>query len=77
MLLYALDVATTHRGRGHGKALVSAFVEDARARGCTEVWVLTDHDNDAAPATYRAAGGVADGGGAVMFTWRLAPGNHS
>ncbi len=51
MLLYALDVATTHQGRGHG--------------------------NDAALATYTSAGGVAEGSGTVMFTWRLAPGNHS
>lgn len=77
MLLYALDVTEAHRGHGHGSALVVAFVDDARLRGCTEVWVLTDHDNDAGLATYTAAGGLPDGGGQVMFTWRLAAGNHS
>lgn len=77
MLLYALDVAETRQGRGLGRALVTAFVDDAKARGCTEVWVLTEHDNDAGLAAYTSAGGVPDGGGQVMFTWRLASGNHS
>jgi ribosomal protein S18 acetylase RimI-like enzyme len=77
MLLYALDVAEAHRGHGHATNLVAAFVDDARLRGCTEVWVLTDSDNDAGLATYTAAGGLSDGGVQVMFTWRLAGGNHS
>jgi ribosomal protein S18 acetylase RimI-like enzyme len=77
MLLYALDVAAEHRGRGYGSALVEAFVSGARDRGCTEVWVLTEHDNDAGIATYASAGGTPDGGGRVMFTWKLAEGRHS
>ena len=77
MLLYALDVLEGHRGQGLGTSLVAAFVEHARQRGCTEVWVLTDHDNAAGLATYASAGGQSDGGGQVMFSWRLAPGRHS
>jgi GNAT superfamily N-acetyltransferase len=77
MLLYALDVASAHRGQGWGQALVSAFVGHASSRGCTEVWVLTDNANRAAMATYAAAGGSTNGGGPAMFTWRLAPGRHS
>jgi ribosomal protein S18 acetylase RimI-like enzyme len=77
MLLYALDVAEAHRGLGWGKALVSAFVDHASSRGCTEVWVLTNRDNPSAMATYASAGGATSGGGQVMFTWRLAPGRHS
>ena len=77
MLLYALDVAERHRLKGYGRALVTTFIEDARNRGCTEVWVLTDPDNDAGLATYGSAGGVSDGRGQVMFTWRLAEGRHS
>lgn len=71
MLLYALDVAEHAQRRGHGKALVTAFVEDARARGCTEVWVLTDDDNTAGCATYASAGGVREPGEQVMFVWTL------
>lgn len=77
MLLYALDVAEEARGHGHGSALVTAFVEHARQRGCTEVWVLTDDDNPAGLATYAAAGGSRDSVAQVMFTWKLADGRHS
>ena len=71
MLLYALDVIESAQRRGHGKALVTAFVEDARARGCTEVWVLTDDDNTAACGTYASAGGVREPDTSVMFVWTL------
>ena len=77
MLLYALDVAEEHRRRGYDSALVRAFVHDARDRGCTEVWVLADHDKDAGMATYAAAGGIDHGGGTIMYTWKLAEGRHS
>ena len=77
MLLYALDVDESHRREGRGRALVAAFVDEATTRGCTEVWVLTDDDNDAALATYAAAGGVREADPSVMFTWPLAPGRES
>ena len=77
MLLYALDVVEAARGRGHGRALVTAFVDAARERGCTEVWVLTDDDNPAGVATYTSAGGTRDPDPQVMFAWRLADGRHS
>lgn len=71
MLLYALDVVDAAQRRGHGRALVTAFVDDARSRGCTEVWVLTDDGNAAALATYASAGGVREPGEQVMFVWTL------
>jgi GNAT superfamily N-acetyltransferase len=77
MLLYALDVVPGHRRRGLGTALVTAFVDHARAAGCTEVWVLADRDDRAATATYAAAGGRQDPGPTTMFGWRLADGRHS
>jgi ribosomal protein S18 acetylase RimI-like enzyme len=77
MLLYALDVAEEARRHGHGSALVTAFVEHARERGCTEVWVLTDDGNAAGLATYAAAGGSRDSVPQVLFTWKLADGRHS
>ena len=77
MLLYALDVVEAAQGRGHGRALVTAFVDLARERGCTEVWVLTDDDNPAGLATYASAAGTRDPDPQVMFTWRLAEGRHS
>ena len=77
MLLYALDVAERARRRGTGKALVEGFVADARDRGCTEVWVLTDPNNAAALATYAAAAGTRDPDQQAMFTWKLADGRLS
>ena len=77
MLLYALDVDEPWRGRGHGRALVTTFVDVARSSGCTEVWVLTDDENVAALATYASAGGVRDPDESVMFTWPLAPGREA
>jgi GNAT superfamily N-acetyltransferase len=77
MLLYTLDVAPPAQRRGHGRALVTAFVENARSLGCTEVWVAADEGNGAAEATYRAAGGVRQALHAVLFSWPLGPGRHS
>ena len=77
MLLYALDVDEPMRGRGHGRALVTAFVEQARSTGCTEVWVLTDDANPAALATYASAGGTREDDLSVMFTWPLRPGREA
>jgi GNAT superfamily N-acetyltransferase len=78
MLLYALDVDEGRQRRGHGRALVSSFVEVARSAGCTEVWVLTDEANAAAMATYASAAGVREGPpDQVMFTWFIAPGREA
>jgi ribosomal protein S18 acetylase RimI-like enzyme len=56
MFLYELSVAAAHRNQGVGRALVQALAELARDRGCYGMWVGTEPDNDAALATYRAAG---------------------
>jgi len=71
MLLYSLDVAEHSRRRGYGTALVKSFVDHARKAGCSEVWVLTEDDNDAALATYATADGQRDPGCQVMFVWSL------
>lgn len=72
MFLYELGVSEAYRGRGIGKALVSALGALARDNGCYGMWVLTDEDNDAALATYAAAGG-ARSGRQVMLSWTLDP----
>lgn len=55
-LLYEVGVDEAFQGQGVGKALVAALRDHAMARDCRGMWVLTDHDNAAALATYRAAG---------------------
>ena len=57
MFLYELAVDPAAQRRGHGRALVDALADRARELGCYGMWVLTDDDNDAAIATYTAAGG--------------------
>ena len=74
MFLYELAVDEPFRRRGIGRTLVEALLEIARAHGCYDMWVLTDHDNDAALATYRTTG-TTDESSHVMLTWDLpAPG---
>lgn len=69
MFLYELGVDRRFRGRGIGRSLVTALAELARDRGCYGMFVLTDHDNRAALATYRSAGGVREADGIVMLSW--------
>jgi len=70
MFLYELAVDEAFRRRGIGKALVEELIAIARAHGCYDMWVLTDHDNDAALATYRTTGTTGESGH-VMLTWDL------
>jgi ribosomal protein S18 acetylase RimI-like enzyme len=68
MFLYELAVHDDHRNRGVGRALVRALADLAREHGCYGMWVLTDEDNAAALAAYRAAGG-GDPEPNVMLSW--------
>lgn len=70
MFLYELGVREGSRRRGIGRALVDALGDLARQRGCRGMWVLTDDDNDAALATYRAVGAGAPSP-QVMLDWDL------
>jgi ribosomal-protein-alanine N-acetyltransferase len=73
MFLYELAVDAAHRRRGIGAGLVSALAELARERGCYGMWVLTEDANEAAVATYRAAGG-APPTSHVLFDWTFEKG---
>jgi len=70
MFLYELAVGEAFRRRGIGRALVQALLETAGARGCYDMWVLTDDDNEAALGTYRTTG-ATDESAHVMLTWDL------
>lgn len=73
MFLYELGVAEAFRGRGIGRRLVAALADLARDAGCYGMWALTDDENAAALATYRAAGGTS-GPPQRMLTWTFAQG---
>jgi ribosomal protein S18 acetylase RimI-like enzyme len=51
--LYIRDAA---RGRGLGRSLVSAAIEQARSRGCRRILVETNETNHPALALYRSHG---------------------
>ncbi|MFJ9775959.1 GNAT family N-acetyltransferase [Kitasatospora sp. NPDC101157] len=70
MFLYELGVEESFRGRGVGRALVSALGDLSRERGCYGMWTVTEEDNEAALATYRRAGAVAEAG-QVVFAWEF------
>ncbi|MET9802808.1 GNAT family N-acetyltransferase [Streptomyces sp. NPDC006368] len=70
MCLYELSVDEPYRRRGIGRALTEALAAVARERGCYDMWVGVDTDNDPALATYRSAGG-ADDGEFAMLTWEF------
>lgn len=68
MFLYELAVDEAWQRRGVGSALVAALRDRAVELGCYGMWVLTDADNDAALATYTAAGGGSRSD-QVMLDW--------
>ncbi|MFD9307781.1 GNAT family N-acetyltransferase [Streptomyces sp. NPDC060048] len=72
MCLYELSVDEGYRRRGIGRALTKALAAEAQSRGCYGMWVGVDTDNDAALATYEAAG-ASDEGLFAMRGWPIAP----
>lgn len=66
-----VGVASTHRGRGVGKATLQAVLNLARERGCSEAWVLTGRANIPAMRLYGGCGGVEAAEDSVMFTFPL------
>ena len=71
MFLYELAVDERHRRMGIATELIAALLDLARKRGCYDMWVLTDHDNEAALGTYRKSG-TDEESSHVMLTWKLS-----
>jgi GNAT superfamily N-acetyltransferase len=70
-----VGVASTHRGRGLGKAILQKLFDRARTLGCVEAWVLTDRGNQGAMRLYGSRGGIEAPTDQVMFTFRLDAGS--
>ena len=66
-----LGVASTHRQRGIGKAVLNCLLDAGRALGCEEAWVLTERDNVAAMRTYASIAGAQTPSDHVMITFQL------
>lgn len=66
-----VSVAPEYQGRGVGRQMLDAMLAHGRSLGCVNAWVLTDRENAAAMALYRAAGGKEAATPAVMFEFEL------
>jgi aminoglycoside 6'-N-acetyltransferase I len=66
-----VGIATSHRERGLGKAIIQSLLDLARKLGCAEAWVLTDRMNTPAMRLYSSSGGGEARNDQVMFTFRL------
>ena len=61
-------VAPTHQRRGVARLLLGEIERWARERGCVDVWLATEVDNDAARSLY---GSFAQLKSAVLYYWDL------
>jgi ribosomal protein S18 acetylase RimI-like enzyme len=65
-----LGVGDDYRRRGIGEQLFRALLAEARAMGCSEAWLGTEHDNAPALALYRKVMTGADSEEAMsVFTY--------
>jgi GNAT superfamily N-acetyltransferase len=67
-----VGVAPSHRGQGVGRRVLGVLLEQGRALGCHEAWLLTDEANAAARRMYAAAGG-RESAPHIMITFELEP----
>jgi aminoglycoside 6'-N-acetyltransferase I len=64
-----VGVASQYRRRGVARALVRRLFQHATQLGCSEAWVLTERDNEAAMGLYRSLRGVTADAETVMFSF--------
>jgi ribosomal protein S18 acetylase RimI-like enzyme len=68
-----LGVDDGYRRRGIAMAMMTALLAEARAMGCGDAWLGTEHDNHAALGVYRKLMSDADTEEPMMiFTYPLA-----
>ena len=69
MFVNELGVLPAWHRRGIATLLINELMAVCKARGCSEMWVLTDEDNAPAIATYHSTGGRRERRGQVLFTY--------
>jgi len=67
-----VGVAPGWQRRGIGRALVSALIEAARARGCDAAWLGTATDNERGRACFSSVPGATVGETFVLYEWALS-----
>lgn len=71
LFINEVGVAPSHQRRGIAKRTLNALLDEGRALGCAQAWVLTDRGNPAAMSLYLACGG-GEPSDHVMFSMSLA-----
>jgi aminoglycoside 6'-N-acetyltransferase I len=66
-----VGTAPTHQGQGIGKRVMACLTAHGKSLGCNVAWVLTDTNNTAARALYKAAGGKELSTDTVHVEWDL------
>ncbi len=72
VFFYEVEVDKEHRGKGTGKALISALKDICREKSIMKMWVYIDKSNIAAMQLYTSTGGVMnEHGDEVTFTYHF------
>jgi predicted acetyltransferase len=72
LLLYEVDVDEKHQRKGACRAMIDYLKSFCAKRGHSEIWVLTDLDNEAGNGVYKATGGVLENSPANMYVFRIS-----
>ena len=64
-----VGVATSHQGKGIGKAIMQEMFRLGHELGCKTAWVLTEKENQTANGLYKSVGGVESD--AVMYEFKI------
>jgi ribosomal protein S18 acetylase RimI-like enzyme len=57
MYIHSVDIVEEYRNQGHGKLIVSKFIEIANNLGYRNTFLITDKDNVPANKLYSSLGG--------------------
>lgn len=71
LLLYEVDVIEAQQRKGVGRAMIDFLADLSAQRGYSEMWVLTDLDNEAGNALYKSAGGSLENSPANMYVFPI------
>jgi aminoglycoside 6'-N-acetyltransferase I len=66
-----IGTASSHRSKGIGRALTTALVEMAEARGCIYAWLGTDKTNLAGQACFSKVPDVEPPQDILLYEWDL------